>query len=125
MMREILLISGQFLAFISAVYFYTKGQKKAFEDRESWDNKYKKPLEPAKKNWYTKLTGIKWKEKFPLSGSVLVMFTDAYHRYQFYYKVLLCVAIVSYRPVFGWWDGLIFFFGWGTTFTIVFRSFTR
>lgn len=109
-------------AFIFAIYFYAKGQKKAFEDRDSWNNKYKQPLEPAKKNWYSKLTGIEYKEKFPLSASILVMFTDDYHRWQFYYKVLLCASIVLYNPLFGLWDAGIYFVLWGVTFTITYSK---
>ncbi len=118
---SVLLVVGHWLAFISAIYFYAKGQKKAFEDRDSWTNKYKQPLEPAKKGWYKKITGIKYKEKFPLSASVLVALTDDYHRWQFYYKVLLCVWAVTYRPLFSWWDGLIYFVAWGIVFTLAYR----
>jgi hypothetical protein len=121
MTGSILLIVGNIVAFISAVHFYAKGQNKAFADRESWTNKYKQPLEPAKRNWYTKLVGIKYKEKFPLSGSILVALTDDYHRWQFYYKVLLCVSIITYRPIF-FFDVAIYFLLWGIVFTLTFKD---
>ena len=119
---EILLVVVSLGAFISAIYFYAKGQKKAFEDRDSWTNKYRQPLTLVKRSWYTKLTGIKYKEKFPLSASILVALTDDYHRWQFYYKVLLCVSIVTYRPIYYILDGIIYFIVWGIVFSLTFKD---
>ena len=120
-MRDILLISGQCVAFISAVYFYTRSQQELFKESEDWKSKYKEPLEPSDKNWYTDLFNLKYKERFFLSGSFLVALTDNYHKYQLFFKLLLCVSIVLYRPLLGWWDALILFVLWGVTFTVVFR----
>jgi len=109
------------VAFISAVFFYTLSQKETFTNSEGWKNKYRQPMTPAKINWYTNLFKLKYREKFPLSGSLLVSLTDKYHFFQLCFKVLLCASFVFYRPVFGWWDGLILFFTWGVVFTLAYR----
>lgn len=111
-----------FLCFIVSIIFYTKSQQRAFEDRDSWENKYKKPLQVAPKNWYYRLFKLTYREKFPLSGSFLVALTDNYHRFQMFFKVLMCASIALYRPVLGFWDGLIYFVVWGITFTLVYKK---
>ncbi len=109
-------------AFIFSIILYTKSQQELFKENNlDWKMKYKDPLERAKRNWYTQLFKLKYKERFPLSGSFLVAFTDRYHRYQMFFKILICAAIVMYRPLF-WFDSLIYFVAWGITFTLVFRK---
>lgn len=108
------------LAFVLAVVFYTLSQKQIFGESAGWKRKYREPFEPAPNNIYYKFFKLKYKERFPLSGSLLVSFTDKYHAYQFFFKLFLCAAIVLYRPVFGWWDGGVFFILFGVVFTIAY-----
>lgn len=62
----------------------------AFWGKKSWARKYKRrvidkdPYDfwPPPKNWYYKLNGLSYKEKFPLSGSLLVWTTDGQHLFQ-------------------------------------------
>jgi len=108
--------------FIFSVYFYTKSQEETFDNSDSWENKYQKPLRVAPVNWYYKFFKLKYKERFPLSGSFLVALTDSYHQYQLFFKLFLCTAIVLYQPLFYWWDALIYFVLWGIVFTLAFRK---
>lgn len=109
-------------AFIFSIVFYTKSQQELFQENYlDWRRKYKDPLQPAKRNWYTQLFKLKYKERFWLSASFLVAFTDRYHRYQMFFKILICAAIVTYRPL-SWTDWLIYFAAWGVVFTFVFRG---
>lgn len=109
-------------AFIFSIVFYTKSQQELFrENYLDWKHKYKDPLQPAKRNWYTQLFKLKYKERFWLSGSLLVALTDRYHRCQMFFKILICAAIVTYRPLF-WFDCLIYFVVWGIVFTVTYRT---
>jgi len=109
------------ILFALAVIFYTLSQKRVFAESDEWKNKYKQPLQPAPKTWYYKLTGLKYKERFPLSGSLLVLFTDWYHNFQFWFKLLLCAAIAFYTPLFGYWDIGVYFVVFGGVFTITYK----
>ena len=109
------------LLFTISVVFYTLSQSANFKDSEGWKNKYKQPMTPAPENWYYKLFNLKYREKFPLSGSLLVLFTDKYHFFQFVFKLFICTAITFYKPLFGPWDALIYFVVFGMCFTIVYR----
>lgn len=53
-----------------------------FWDDNSWKNKYKLPLQESPKNLYYKLSEISYKERFPLSATLLVFTTDGYHLFQ-------------------------------------------
>jgi len=109
------------LLFAISVVFYTLSQK-AQHTGDTSKNKYKQPLQVAPGNWYYKLFSLKYKERFPLSGSLLIAFTDAYHAWQLGFKVFFSVAIVTYRPLLGWGDALIYFFLFGVVFTIAYRK---
>ena len=109
------------ILFALAVIFYTLSQKRVFAESDEWKNKYKQPLQPAPKTWYYKLTGLKYKERFPLSGSILVSLTDLYHLYQFIFKVLLCTSIAFYTPLFGYWDIGVYWSVFGLTFTVTYK----
>lgn len=117
---RLLIVVVGYLAFILSVYCYTRSQK-AQHTGDTSKNKYKQPLEPVS-NWYSRLFSLSYKEKFPLSGSLLVAFTDAYHAWQFGFKVLMCFAIVLYRPLLGMWDALIYFVLFGVIFTFVYKG---
>jgi len=109
------------LFFTIAAAFYSLSQKRVFAESDEWKNKYKQPLEPAPSNWYYKLTGLKYKEKFWLSGSLLVFLTDKYHAYQTGFKAFICLSISFYRPIFSWYDALLYFVLFCVVFSVVFR----
>lgn len=110
------------VSFIVAVYFYTKSQEETFDGDDDWENKYKKPLELAPDNFYYRTIKAKYKERFLFSASFLVALTDRYHRFQLFFKSLLILSIVTYQPLFYWWDLLIYFAVWSFTFTLTFRN---
>ena len=117
------------IAFIIAAVCYTVSQLQmhgklatvGFWSVHSWKHKY--GMGAAPKNWYYRLFKIKYKERFPLSATLLVSLTDGYHLMQLFFKLLLCVAIVFYTPLFGWWDLLIYFVVFGVVFTVCYRLF--
>jgi hypothetical protein len=111
-------------AFISTIVFYTLSQVQAFGESDGWKRKYREPFEPAPNTWYYQFFKLKYRERFPLSGSLLVSFTDKYHAFQFGFKASLCASIVLYRPLF-WWDPLVLFALWGVVFTIAYSIFAR
>lgn len=81
------------------------------------DRKYKEPKEPAPSTWYYKLAVLKYKEKFPGSGTLFTFVTDGYHFTQMMFKFSLSMAIVAYRPWLGVWDALLYLFIWGIVHT--------
>lgn len=108
--------------FAIAVVFYTLSQSANFKDSEGWKNKYKQPMTPAPDNWYYKFFRLKYREKFPLSGSFLVSLTDKYHFYQLGFKAFLCLSIALHRPTFDWWIETIgYFAAFGIVFTLIYR----
>ncbi|HMG89606.1 MAG TPA: hypothetical protein VK589_06090 [Chryseolinea sp.] len=109
------------ILFALATVFYCMSQKRVFAESDEWRNKYKQPMRPAPNTWYYKMTGLKYKERFPLSGSLLVLFTDWYHHFQFWFKAFLCTSIAFYAPLFGYWDALLYFVLFGLVFTIVYK----
>ena len=116
------------ILFALAAFFYSVSQSITFGKFrlksnfwQSWDRKYKEPKEPAPTTWYYKLAVLKYKERFPGSGTVFVALTDGYHFSQLLFKLSLVAAVVSYRPLLGWWDMLIYFVLWGIVFTLSYR----
>lgn len=110
------------LFFIIAVIFYTLSQKRVFAESDDWKNKYKQPLQPAPKNWYYKLSGLKYRERFPLSGTLLVSLTDRYHAYQLGFKVFICLTIGINTVVINTLiDSAILFVIFGVVFTVTYR----
>ena len=68
--------------------------------KDSWKNKYRQiklygteesVFIPAPNNWYYRFFKLKYKEDFPLSATLLVFLTDAYH---------FISAIVSFTLIF-------------------------
>jgi len=114
--------SVNIIAFILAGYFYTKSQEETFDGDLDWTNKYKKPLEVAPDNFYYRTIKAKYKERFLFSASFLVALTDNYHLFQLFFKLLMILSIVTYQPLFYWWDALIYFAVWSFTFTLTFRN---
>ena len=66
------------------------------------ENKWKQPYEkPTKNPWYYfGLVQPKYVESFPYSTTILVSFTDWWHKYQMVMISAFCLAIVLYSPVF-------------------------
>lgn len=103
-----------------------RNKPKDFWGEESWTRKYSKTdVFNSPDNWYYRFFKISVKERFPLSATLLVFLTDGYHLAQLTFKLLLVVSIVMYRPLFGWWDALIYFVVWGIAFTITYKSLSR
>lgn len=74
--------------------------KKPFWNKtQSWQNKYSFPLEKGYNHWYY-LGLIKpiYKEKFPFSTTILVVFTDGWHLAQFFFLNCLFIALAVNMP---------------------------
>lgn len=78
-----------------------------FWDQRSWNRKYKwdqfGQLIKAPESWYYKTLKIKYKEKFPLSATLLVFLTDGYHLSQFAYHVFLALSFSLFSGYSFWW----------------------
>lgn len=118
------------ILFSVAVVFYTISEAATFGKFKGdfWNNynrKYKQPLEKAPSTWYYKFTVLKYRERFPGSGSILVAFTDGMHLMQLFFKLFLCASVATYSPIFGWWDAVIWFVTFGLLFTVAYRLIAR
>lgn len=80
-----------------------------------------------KPNWYSKLVGTDYKEKWFTSTWLTVAFSDGYHAAQAIMKVFICLAIVLYEPIFKvwWWNFIGFWALFGVVFFISYRIFAR
>lgn len=78
----------------------------SFWGEESWKRKYKREgmnattndpyrLYAAPDTWYYRFFKINYRERFPLSATVLVFLTDGYHLVQWVGVKCLCIAIAS------------------------------
>lgn len=77
----------------------------------SWKNKYinRNPSEGRKK--------LFWKINYP------VQLTDAWHFFKMLMLVLICLAVVFYRPVFNWWADILYFgTAWNCTFSLFYSK---
>lgn len=99
----------------------------------SWIRKYKigpqgggELMVKAPNNWYYKLIGVKYVERWPTSTWLTVVFTDAMHLLQFFYIKLFILSIVLYSPVFNWyWDGAIYLGTWYLVFNVIYKVFSK
>lgn len=73
-----------------------------FHHDQTWENKYKHPLEYAPQTWYYRLAGVKYKERFLFSTNILVFLTDAFHAWQFVQATLTITAICLAPPLTLW-----------------------
>lgn len=105
-------IAGGLYGIVSAIGFG--------KNENNWENKYKQPLQPAT-SLYSRIVGNAYKEKFPFSSSLLVSFTDNFHKWQLSFKVAIVFAVYFYRPVWGIVDPAVMFVIFGVAFSIVFR----
>lgn len=132
------------LSFCLAVFFYSVKELQAhgklkwsnalmdFWGSESYVRKYKGKwqndntgynydFEHPSDNWYYRFFKIKYKERFPLSATLLVSITDGAHLMQTLFKILFCVSIVTYSMEFSWWIVLVYFVEWGVVFTLTYK----
>lgn len=62
--------------------------------------------EDPKDNWYYRFNNIKYKERFPGSATVFVLFTDGFHLLQFIFKICLSIGIFNFTiPAIYFWLG--------------------
>jgi len=73
----LILASGLFTGFADRELFH-----RGYCQEEHWKNKYAQPLEEAPDTWYYRTFSLKYKEAFPLSATLLVSWTDAWHRWK-------------------------------------------
>jgi len=73
----LLILAGLFNGFADRELFH-----RGYCQEEHWKNKYAQPLQEAPDTWYYRTFSLKYKEAFPLSGTLLVSWTDAWHRYK-------------------------------------------
>lgn len=103
--------------------------KPTFFSNNSWKRKYRDPMTPIlKQNWYERLFGIQFKERFFLSSTLLVWLTDGFHLLQgvMIWCFTVTIVVTHYdlvaRP--WWWTlGYILFYRvlWSSTFTVFFN----
>lgn len=124
-------IAATAYAFLSRIKFYSDSIKPhSFWGSESWKRKYKKhpasndvifltlpPIEKGIWGWYYKFFGIKYRERFPLSATVLVFLTDGYHLVQF--VMIKAILIACSRNVI---DFFVLWAIWLLFFNIFFRN---
>lgn len=65
------------------------------------ENKWKQPLEPGKPVWWYGwiIYKTRYVEKYPFSSTILVIFTDWWHRFQSLFLLFFCLSIVFYTPI--------------------------
>lgn len=127
-MNPILKFTITIALIIVATYFYTMlsiyffmesprpGKKFSFWGTDSWVRKYKHGggspintfIQPSPGNWYYKFFKIPYREAFPGSATIFVMFTDGYHLCQWFFIkcIIAAIAINTKAPI------LIFFLLW-------------
>lgn len=101
-----------------------------FWGSKSWVRKYKPDYRAGltrtgPNNWYYRFFKLSWKERFPLSATLLVSITDGSHLMQTAFKVLFCISIVTYSMDFSWWMVFCYFVIWGLTFTITYKFLSK
>lgn len=78
-----------------------------FWGQQSWVRKYKPKYKipgstdmgifiTAPSNWYYRIFNIDYKERFPLSATLLVVFTDGFHLLQFVMISCLTISLVTF-----------------------------
>lgn len=73
------------------------------------------------KKWYYTTFNIPYTEAFPGSATIFTLFTDGYHCCQFLFKAFICLSIVTYSPILGYWDAIIYFVSFGISFSITYK----
>lgn len=87
------------------------------QQSDDWRNKYAKPLKTAPQSLYYKLTGLPFRERFLLSGTILCFLTDRFHFCQAIQTTCLigsmCLAV--YGVPWTWWFPIELILTWGLT----------
>ena len=85
---------------------------KSLNKSESSKQKWKQPQEPGKKMWYH-ISKPRFVEKFPYSSTMLVLFTDFWHKCKSAMLTLVFISVVLYQPIikfdFVLWEFLVNF----------------
>jgi hypothetical protein len=92
-------------------------------DKRKYDN-FRIGRIPAKVNFYTRLMGVKFKERWFTSTNLTVFLTDFYHLMQFFSFILysLCVTLLI---GFTWWTLVGIWLGVHAISFIVYKLVTR
>ncbi len=139
-----LMLAAACHAFNTFWYFHGNKSKRhpfSFFGIDSWKRKYKRStysvfphnervydLIAAPDNWYYDIFKIRYKEKFPLSATVLVFVTDGYHLVQwFMIKFLILAMVVRYDHgiKFIWWNAICLYILWLIVFNVVYTKLRR
>ena len=86
-----------------------------FKNRQFWDwnmswrNKWQ---------WGEKENG----EKFFLSSTILSFLTDGWHLFKAFMLLFMSLAIVTYKPIFGYFDIILFSMTWGIVFEVCYTK---
>jgi len=86
-----------------------------FNNRQFWNWEIS---HTNKWQWGDKANG----EKFFLSSTMLSFLTDGWHLFKFIMIVCISCAIIFYKPIFGWWDIILFNCAWGITFELFYTK---
>lgn len=115
-----------------AAYFNAKMDKCTFHgvgcNAGEWKNKWKLDsdgkLIPYSQKWYHfKIFQPKYVEKFPFSSTLLVAFTDNWHRWKSLFLICLFAAMVVLTYDFSWQYAAINFLILRTVFGLTFTLF--
>ena len=71
---------------------------KSLNKNEGSKNKWKQPQEPGKKMWYH-ISKPRFVEKSPYSSTMLVLFTDFWHKCKSAMLTLVFMSVVLYQPI--------------------------
>ena len=82
-----------------------------WDPRISWKNKW----------GYSTVTPDRY-EKFFLSTTVLVFLTDGWHLFKALMLLFISLAIVTYKPIFGYFDIILFSIIWGVVFEMFYTK---
>lgn len=107
------------------------GEEESFWGEHSDRRKYRQTnpegwVIDAPDTWYYRFFKLKYKEAFPGSATIFVIFTDGYHLMQFLFKLFLIASLVTYKEMVNpWVDGLIYFWIWQLVFNVVYKELSK
>lgn len=81
-----------------SIFIWRTSNRLGFWGQDSWERKYKLNgglRLPPRNNWYYRFYGIRYREKFLFSASLLVWLTDGHHFLQFWMFNFMATAICS------------------------------
>lgn len=111
---------GELQAHGKLKWMYERDQYSFWGDR-SYERKYAQP-KVLGTSWYYRVAEVRWKEKFPLSSTLLVGLTDGYHFCQLIHLAAISGAVALLTP-----DPILWFFairiGIGVLFSVTYKVF--